>query len=144
MNSARAPIVRTFTLVCCLLAATACDEANPTGPAVRLSERFVLAPGGVAAIADAGVSIQFVGVTGDSRCPADVFCIQGGDAVVHVRVLDAGAVASYELHTGDRQRAAAAHRALRIELLELQPYPFSSRTIDASDYRAALIVSRGA
>jgi hypothetical protein len=103
----------------------------------------VLAPGGAAAIADADISIQFVGVTGDSRCPADAFCIQGGDAVVHVRVLDAGAVASYELHTGDGQRAAAAHRGLRIELVELQPYPFSSRTIDPSDYRATLVVTRG-
>jgi hypothetical protein len=144
MNGARAAIVRTFTLVCCLLAATACDEANPTGPTVRLSERFVLAPGSVAAIADARIGVQFVGVTGDSRCPADVLCIQGGDAVVHVRVLDAGAVSSYELHTGDGQRAGASHRSLRIELLELQPYPFSSRTIDASDYRATFIVARAA
>ena len=93
-------------------------------------------------IADAGISVQFVGVTGDSRCPADAFCIQGGDAVVHVRVLDTGAPNAYELHTGDSNRASVAHGGLRIELLELQPYPFSSRTINPGDYRATIVVSR--
>lgn len=134
--------MRVFTLVGCLLLATACDQSNPTGPAVPLSERFVLAPGGAAAIANAGISVQFVGVSGDSRCPADAFCILGGDAIVQVRVVDAGAVAPYELHTGDKQRATAAHRNLQIELLELQPYPFSARPINPSDYRATLVVSR--
>jgi hypothetical protein len=142
MNGAPAAVVRMFTLLSCLLVATACNETSPTGPAVPLSERFVLAPGGAAAIAKAGISVQFVGVSGDSRCPADAFCIQGGDAIVEVRVLDSGAAALYQLHTGDKQRASAAHRDLRIELLDVQPYPFSTRPIDASDYRVTLVVSR--
>jgi hypothetical protein len=142
MNGAAAAVVRVFTLLSCLLVATACDEPSPAGPAVPLSERFVLAPGGTAAIAKAGISVQFVVVSGDSRCPADVFCIQGGDAIVEVRVLDGGATALYQLHTGDKQRASAAHRDLRIELLDVQPYPFSARPIDASDYRVTLVVSR--
>jgi hypothetical protein len=107
-----------------------------------LNERFVLAPGGIAAIAGEDVSLQLLGVTGDSRCPADAFCIQGGDATVHVRAIGAGGPASYELHTGDSRRATATHRHLRIDLVELQPYPFSSRTVDPSDYRATLVVSR--
>lgn len=144
MNSARATLMRLCTLICCLLAATACDEKTPTGPTFPFNERFVLAPGGAAAIADAGIGVLFVGVTGDSRCPADALCIQGGDAIVHVRVLDAGNLSLYELHTGDSRRASVVHDSLRIELLELQPYPFSSRTIDPSDYRATLIVRRGA
>jgi len=142
MNGAPAAVVRVFTLLSCLLVATACNETSPTGPAVPLSERFVLAPGATAAIAKADISVQFVGVSGDSRCPADAFCIQGGDAIVEVRVLDGGAGALYQLHTGDKQRASAAHRDLRIELLDVQPYPFSARPIDASDYRVTLVVSR--
>ncbi|MGH9255486.1 MAG: hypothetical protein ACRD3C_13075 [Vicinamibacterales bacterium] len=100
----------------------------------------MLAPGEMAIIGGAAVRVQFVGVSGDSRCPADVFCIQGGDAVVHVRVFDSGRSTAYELHTGDSRRAAVVHRDLRIELVELQPYPFSSRTINPSDYRATLVV----
>lgn len=90
----------------------------------------------------ADVGVQFVRVSGDSRCPADALCIQGGDAIVHVRVLDDGGADEYALHTGDSAQARASHRNLQIELMELQPYPFSSRTIDPEDYRATLAVTR--
>jgi hypothetical protein len=132
-------------VVLCLFAVTACDEANPVGPTVDLNERFRLAPQEVATVRDADVSVQFVSVTGDSRCPADALCIQGGDAIVHIRVIDGsdgGAPSSYELHTGDSRRATVTHKQVRIALVELQPYPFSSRTIAPGEYRATLTVSR--
>ena len=47
------------------------------------------------------VTLRFNGVSGDSRCPADAFCIQGGDAIVRVTVVDAGQSREVELHTGD-------------------------------------------
>lgn len=133
--------MRVFLLFC-LLAATACDEDISTGPTVPLNEQFTLAPGDAAVVDVANAAIQFVRVSGDSRCPADVVCIQGGDAVVHIRVLDDEKVSEYELHTGDSRRATAAHRDLQIELVQLQPYPFSSRAIDPSDYRATLVAKR--
>ena len=121
--------MRLFLAVLCLLAVTACDEQNPVGPSVGMNERFTLAPGEVATVRDVNLNVQFVNVTGDSRCPADAICIQGGDALVNIRVLDNGATSAYELHTGDSSRAAVMHRQVRIALVELQPYPFSSRTI---------------
>ena len=142
MNTADAVMVRLLLLACCLLAATACDEDIPTGPTAPLNERFVLAPGGVVSLPDARASVQFVGVHGDSRCPADALCIQGGDAIVQIRLLDTGEVTPYDLHTGDSRRGSIVHRGLRLQLVELQPYPFSSRPIDPADYRATLIASR--
>jgi len=133
--------MRTFVLVFCLLAASACDENSPVGPTVPLNERFTLARGQVARIDGAGLRLQFVEVTGDSRCPADVVCIQGGDALVHVRVIDA-ATTAYELHTGDSSRAAVTHQQVRIALVQLQPFPFSSRTIAPDEYRATFAVTR--
>jgi hypothetical protein len=134
--------VRPFLIVLCLLAVTACDEQNPVGPTVGLSERFTLGPGEVGTVRDADLNVQFVNVSGDSRCPADAICIQGGDAVVHIRVIDDGVSSAYELHTGDSSRATVTHRQLRVALVELQPYPFSSRTIAPGEYRATLTVSR--
>ena len=49
---------------------------------------------------------------------------------------------AYELHTGDSSRATVTHKQVRIALVELQPYPFSSRTIAPGDYRATLTVGR--
>ena len=130
-----------FVALSGLLIVAACNEPNPAGPTVRLNEQFTLAPGESAAVQDTSLRVQFVRVSGDSRCPADAVCIQGGDAIVHVRAVDTTS-AAYELHTGDQARAAATHGGFRIELAQLQPYPFSSRTIAASEYRATLSISR--
>ena len=134
--------MRLFLAVLCLLVVTACDEQNPVGPTVGMNERFTLAPGEVATVRDADLNVQFVDVTGDSRCPADAICIQGGDALVNIRVLDNGATSAYELHTGDSSRATVTHKQVRIALVELAPYPFSSRTIAPGEYRATLTVTR--
>ena len=133
--------MRAFSLAVCLLAATACDEKSPAGPTVPLNGPFTLGRGESAQVEGAGVRLQFVEVTGDSRCPADAVCIQGGDALVHLRVMNGG-TSAYQLHTGDGSRAAVTHQQLRIELVQLQPFPFSSRTIAPDEYRATFTVTR--
>ena len=137
----RLPAMRMLLLVSCFFAANACLKEPPVGPSAPLNQQFTLPRGETISIDGTSVRLQFVQVTGDSRCPADVFCIQGGDALVHVRALDRGAAADYTLHTGDSARAAVTHRQLRIELVQLVPYPFSSRTIAQDDYRATLKVT---
>ena len=134
--------MRVGFVLLCLLYVTGCDEKSPAGPTVPLNERFTLAAGETVAIAEAGMSIQFLRVTGDSRCPADAVCILGGDAVVEVRAFDGGDASLLSLHTGDASQSAGVHRGASISLVELQPYPFSSRTIDQDDYRATLMVRR--
>ncbi len=130
-----------FCLAFCLLGVTACDEKSPVGPTIPLSQRFALAPGESATIEGLSLTLQFLRVSGDSRCPADAICIQGGDAVVHVRA-SGSVTADYELHTGGPPRFVTTPTGFRIELAELQPYPFSSRTIWPGDYRATLVVTR--
>ena len=125
--------MRMTLLVSCLLAATACSEKRPVGPSTPLNQQFTLPRGDTIAIDGTSVSLQFVEVSGDSRCPADAFCIWGGDATVHVRALDTGAGADYTLHTGDSSRAAATHRQLRIELVQL------ARTVQLSHNRAGRV-----
>jgi hypothetical protein len=125
----------------CLLPATACQD-SPSGPTVPLDQPFTLAPGQAASVAGASLRVLFVGVSGDSRCPADAICIQGGDAIVHISVGNGGAAVDYDLHTGDSARSAVSHAGFRVVLVNLQPYPFSGRTISPDEYRATLNVSR--
>ena len=134
------PDVHHVLLLICLIAVTGCG-GSPTKPGVPFDQPFTLAVGESASFDGAGVVVEFRGVSGDSRCPADAVCIQGGDAVVQVRVRT-GLSGNYELHTGDSSRATARHGSFRISLVDLQPYPFSSRTIEQSEYRATLTVSR--
>jgi hypothetical protein len=132
--------MRLFTLCACLLAMTGCDEQLPLAPSVALGDEFTLAPGETATVRGAAVDVQFTGVSADSRCPADVVCIQLGEAVVQIRVRDAGAWTDYELRTGNPQRGFIRHRSRRVELRLLQPYPFSNRQIAPGEYRATLAV----
>ena len=125
-----------------LLLAVACAENGPAGPTVPLNRQFTLAPGETASVEGTALRIGFLGVSGDSRCPADAFCIQGGDAIVRIRADGEGSAGEYELHTGDASRTAISHAGFRVELIALQPYPFSSRTIEPGDYRATLAVTR--
>jgi hypothetical protein len=134
--------VRLHLVLFCLLAATACDEKSPIGPPTPLNEQFTLGLGDAAPVQGTGIAVLFVQVTNDSRCPADALCIQGGDAIVHVRIFENSGTTDYELHTGDARQSVAVHRDFTIELVRLEPYPFSSRPIDPSDYRATLLVRR--
>ncbi len=124
-----------------VVALAGCSTSAVTGPTVPLNQRFTLAVGETATVDRTAVRLQFVGVTGDSRCPADVVCIEGGDAVVEVRVTGSGSPTAYQFHTGDAQRAQVVYGALRVVLVELQPYPFSSRQTAPGDYRATFTVS---
>jgi hypothetical protein len=132
--------MRTGVLLLCLLAVTGCDENSSNGPTPVLHERFTLAPGDVATVGAVDLRMQFIQVTGDSRCPADALCILGGDAIVRILAYDGGTATPHELHTGDMSRASVAHGRARITLVELQPYPFSSRAIRPEDYRATFVV----
>jgi hypothetical protein len=134
--------MRPIVLVFCLLATTGCDEKAATGPTVPVNQQFTLAPGEAASIDRTGVRVQFIRVMADSRCPADALCIWVGDATVHVRVFEGAASSDYDLHTANSEQTTIEHGGMRISLVQLQPYPFSNRTIQSSDYRATLEVRR--
>jgi hypothetical protein len=129
-----------FALLLCLALCTACSESMPSAPTIPPDQQLTLAPGGSAPINGTSLTLGFVGVAADSRCPADALCIQGGDALVRI-VVHGTTSADYELHTGDASRASALREGWRITLVGLQPYPFSSRTIQPEEYRATFAIS---
>jgi hypothetical protein len=125
-------------LVLCLTS-SACDE-SVTGATTPLNSEFTLAPGQAMGIEDASMTVRFNGVSGDSRCPADAFCIQGGSADVRITAVGERSTQDYVLKTGDMK--PVQHEGLTIALVQVAPYPFSSRTIAPDDYRATLKVTR--
>jgi hypothetical protein len=131
--------MRRLLVIACLLAATACSE-SPAGPTVPLDTEFALAPGESRALEGTTLTIRFNGVTGDSRCPADAVCIQGGSAEVRITAASDESTRDHALLTGDMR--PVQHGPFTIALAQLAPYPFSSRTIQPADYRATLRVTR--
>ena len=59
---------------------------------------------------------------------------------MHVTVLSGASSFPYQLHTGPMQ--PIRHDDVTIELVQLDPYPFSGRPIEPADYRATLRVVR--
>ena len=55
---------------------------------IELGEEFHLTIGQRIEIADTSLEIVFTGVTGDSRCPKDVVCVQQGEVNVEVEFID--------------------------------------------------------
>ena len=92
------------------------------------------------AIATTSVTVRFNGVTGDSRCPGDAICIQGGSADVRITAVSRETSRDYVLKTGDMRPVQVDD--VTIALVQLSPYPFSSRAIQPQDYRATLKVTR--
>ena len=87
------------------------------------------------------LSIQFVRVVSDSRCPKGVTCIWEGDAVVAVRVIaDAVEPETLELHTADVSRREGTAHGVRVHLDRLEPLPGTERPPSAGDYRAFLSI----
>ena len=121
--------------------AVACATAPPPAQGAG-ADVLTLAPGQAAAVDAAGsIRVRFDGVQNDSRCPADVACIQAGDAVVGIIVIAAdGSRQRYELHTTGA--TAVVHNGLTIALETLDPRPVGSRPIRPADYRLTLRVRR--
>src|SRR5262249_56080249 len=97
-----------FAAAVLALATTAgCSADAPAAPTGPVNEQVTLAPRETTVVVAAGIAITFQGVMGDSRCPADVVCIQGGDAIVRIDVRPGagGSAATVDLHPRNGQPA---------------------------------------
>jgi len=115
-----------------------CDSSPtaPTGPIV-----LTLAPG-QSGWAN-GLAVKFVGVTADTRCPADAFCIQAGDAFIRIETSWFGSSETAELQLANAAKRSTTRGSYRVECEALNPYPLLSRgPIAPGDYRARFRVTR--
>ena len=115
----------------------ACSN-SPTAPTKPVT--ITLAPGQVQVVG--GLSIRFVGVTRDNRCPGDALCVQAGDATVALATTLGPQWSAFELQLRSLAARSRVIGDYRVELTELAPYPFLSLPpIKPADYRVSLTVS---
>src|SRR5215217_5584912 len=128
--------MRRHLLVCCLLSATACLGKSPATP-TSLDGSVVLAAGQTVELTS-DLSIGFVAVVGDSRCPINAGCIQAGDAIVRLALISNNTRGARDLHAA--VTTPVRFEDLELRLVDLQPYPFAGRPTDPDDYRATVHV----
>lgn len=133
-----------------LIAASACANAGAGGTVPTAATESPLALSAPAEI-EFGVgearrippvTLTFVRVSQDSRCPTGVTCIWAGDAVAELRVeRDGAAPEVVSLHTNAGSGQAASVAGLSLRLVRLEPYPEADHPIAAGDYRLVLSVT---
>jgi hypothetical protein len=90
------------------------------------------------------LSIGFVAVNEDSRCPSDVICIWEGQATINVNVRSPNINPSnFNLTSrgGESNLSVKDFHDFSMRLLEIAPYPKSTGHIGTSDYLATLVVA---
>lgn len=109
---------------------------------VRMQQEFDLRAGRQATIKDAGLSITFVELIEDSRCPEGVDCIWAGNGEITL-FLKKGRHKSviFKLNTTSEPKSFT-YQGYEISLVKLAPYPKIDVKINKGDYVATLVVKR--
>ena len=135
----RSAPLHAYALVAAMVVVAACRA--PASPSVPLGQTFTLAPDATEVIEDAGLSVQFLGVSEDSRCPINAVCVWAGNATVQLRVRESRSSVDYELHTFESSRRSVRHGSFVIQLVNVSPIPFGGVPTPRADYRATLTVT---
>jgi hypothetical protein len=135
-------------LALCLVALIGCGaqakvRARKT---VRLNQNFVLRVGQEVLVADQKLTVKFVSVPEDSRCPTGVNCIWAGNVRVQLQVTKAKSKPSkVELSLNPRDfpdGEAADCGDYKLKLVKVDPYPVADQQLKPGDYTATLSVSK--
>jgi hypothetical protein len=81
------------------------------------------------------LSIRFVELVEDSRCPTDTNCIWAGNAKIRIRVAGYGRSQELTLDTNGQHQSATAE-GYSIKLISLTPAPRSNIRINRNGYVA--------
>ncbi|HYJ80059.1 MAG TPA: hypothetical protein VEW03_10680 [Longimicrobiaceae bacterium] len=109
-------------------ATAACPRPLATPPSVHAAagQEFALAPGQTAAIEGEPLSVAFLRVAEDSRCPRDVVCIRAGEAEVELELRIApDRVENAVLNTTEEPRSTS-FGPYTVHLVRLDPVPAQS------------------
>lgn len=129
--------------VACAGSGAAVGSSSPAATkVVAIGQDFDLAPGQTAVVDGGALSVTFVKVAQDSRCPTGVQCVWAGDGAVSLTASTPSAGKdTVTLHTTLTPRAKKVG-PYEIGLVGLKPYPKQGSTIPPATYVATLHITR--
>lgn len=117
-----------------LFLAKACD----TGDDFNLGEVFTMELGQEMSNSTADLTVKWLEVSEDSRCPKNTNCVWEGQAKINLTVNGDPMVLT--LRDGKPEEAKANHNGYVFEAKQLDPYP-EGAVIDPTTYRLQLMVT---
>jgi len=89
------------------------------------------------------ITVTFLNVTSDSRCPSDVTCIWQGQAGIELDVRKGEVESTVSLSIGgDSSPEESIFNAYLIQLVDLSPYPISIKNIQPEDYTVTIKITK--
>lgn len=109
---------------------------------IKLNKEFSLAARQKAYVKTDKLTVEFVSVLDDSRCPTDVDCVWAGSAKVQIKVSKGKMAAQiFELNT-NLEPKTITYQGYEIEITHLMPAPKSDVDMKSVIYSASFIVKR--
>lgn len=135
-------LVLLSSVVVALLAVTGCS--GPATIEALPDIDFTLTPGQTADVAGEDLSIRFVEVVSDSRCPKGATCIWAGEASCLIEVTSSGSTFSKVLTQPGAASPATDEFADYGVTFDLLPYPEMGKVVKHDDYTLRMTVSKTA
>jgi hypothetical protein len=123
-----------------IVALAACRSTSAPAPrAASLNQEVQLAPQEQVAYEQQGLTVEFVRIVEDSRCPSDTTCVWAGEVKVQVATrLATAQTVQHEIKAGEY----ATVGAFRVVVVNVEPIPVSTRQIPQEEYRVTLKVEQ--
>ena len=133
----------------------ACQTTAVSPLVAEQGVEFALAPGEMATITDAGLTIKFIAVLNDGRCPSDIECTESGPVQLSLSAQkDNGTAAKLAMQTftdNDGRSPSMEFEGIMdrivyegylIRIVGVLPYPVNlSTSIKQNDYRVSFLVT---
>lgn len=125
------------------------DASSATG-STNLERALNIGINQTAHLTSADIDLSFIDVTEDSRCPSDVQCIWAGrvSVLVELNIASSGenlgrfGMTLTDVESDSDNNDHLSLGGYLIELVNVIPYPISTRVIEPSEYVATLTVSK--
>ena len=109
----------------------------------NLDSQFLLQFNQSAEIKSEDITITFLNVTSDSRCASDVTCVWQGQAEIELDVKRGEEMSTVSLSIGgDSTPEESIFNSYLIQLVDLSPYPISTKIIQPGDYSATIKITK--
>lgn len=143
------PSPQRILLVAIALVSTACTGSQQRVPVATsdsgsqgiaaLDDTVRVPLGQEASTRDGRLTLRYVKLVNESRCPANAVCVWQGDAAVQLEAQGAGGTASVTIHTALEPKVLELS-GYQVSLLEVQPYPGTGN--QASPYIVAHVLRK--
>lgn len=116
--------------------------AAPTTAQAQKSQTVKVRVNQQKTIAQNGLTVKFVSLVEDSRCPADTNCVWAGNARIQVKISDRrGRSETFEMNTNLGPKGDS-FGGYAVNLTSLTPIPRSNIRINRNGYTATFAISR--